>query len=134
MMYLMLSVAGHMTIFLTRTRGPFWSIRPAMILCVATGGTQVVATLIAVYGFLMPPLGWGWAGFVWAYALIWALVSDPVSYTHLGHIVSVASIDGEDDDGRSMGEKLINEGVQEAEHDQMLQAARANEKKDQRGR
>lgn len=50
-----------------------------------------------------------------------------------GHIVPVTSIDGEDDDGRSMGEKLIDEGVQEAEHDQMLQAARANEKKDQRG-
>ena len=46
-----------------------------------------------------------------------------------GHIVPVTSIDGEDDDGRSMGEKLIDEGVQEAEHDQMLQAARANEKK-----
>ena len=28
MMYLKLSVAGHLTIFLTRTRGPFWSIRP----------------------------------------------------------------------------------------------------------
>jgi hypothetical protein len=50
-----------------------------------------------------------------------------------GHIVPVTSIDGEDDDGRSMGEKLIDEGVQEAEHDQMLQAARAEEKKDQRG-
>jgi len=32
-----------------------------------------------------------------------------------------------------MGEKLINEGVQEAEHDQMLQAPRAEEKKNQRG-
>ena len=41
-------------------------------------GTQTVATLIAVYGFLMTPLGWGWAGFVWAYALIWALVTDPI--------------------------------------------------------
>ena len=50
-----------------------------------------------------------------------------------GHIVPVTSIDGEDDDGRSMGEKLINEGVQEAEHDQMLQAARAEEKKNQHG-
>jgi H+-transporting ATPase len=78
MMYLMLSVAGHLTIFLTRTRGPFWSIRPATILCIATGGTQILATLIAVYGFLMPALGWKWAGFVWAYALIWALVSDQV--------------------------------------------------------
>ena len=78
MMYLMLSVAGHLTIFLTRTRGPFWSIRPAKILWMAVLGTQIIATLIAVYGFLMPPLGWGWAGFVWAYALVWFLVSDRV--------------------------------------------------------
>jgi H+-transporting ATPase len=78
MMYLMLSVAGHLTIFLTRTRGPFWSIRPAKILWMAVVGTQIVATLIAVYGFLMPPLGWGWAGFVWGYALVWFLVSDRV--------------------------------------------------------
>jgi H+-transporting ATPase len=76
MMYLMLSVAGHLTIFLSRTRGPFWSIRPARILLFAVIGTQTLATFIAVYGFLMPPLGWGWASFVWAYALIWALVSD----------------------------------------------------------
>ena len=34
-MYLELSVAGHLTIFLTRTRGPFWSIRPARILIFA---------------------------------------------------------------------------------------------------
>ena len=32
LMYLKLSVAGHLTIFLTRTRGPFWSIPPARIL------------------------------------------------------------------------------------------------------
>lgn len=76
MMYLMLSVAGHLTIFLTRTRGPFWSIPPARILLIAVVGTQALATLIAVYGFLMPALGWGWAGFVWGYALIWALLSD----------------------------------------------------------
>ena len=35
LMYLMLSVAGSLTIFVTRTRGPFWSIRPARILLVA---------------------------------------------------------------------------------------------------
>ncbi|HEX5411716.1 MAG TPA: plasma-membrane proton-efflux P-type ATPase [Terriglobia bacterium] len=78
LMYLMLSVAGHMTIFLTRTRGPFWSIRPARILWVAVLGTQTLATLIAVYGLFMTPLGWGWAAFVWGYALVWALVSDRV--------------------------------------------------------
>ena len=78
LMYLMLSVAGHLTIFLTRTRGPFWSIRPARILWVAVLGTQILATLIAVYGVFMAPLGWRWALFVWGYALVWFVVSDRV--------------------------------------------------------
>jgi H+-transporting ATPase len=78
-MYLMLSVAGHLTIFITRTRGPFWSIRPASILLVAILATQMFATLMAVYGLhIMQPIGWGWAAFVWAYALIWALLTDPI--------------------------------------------------------
>ena len=83
-MYLLMSVAGHLTIFLTRTRGPFWSIRPARVLLLAVVGTQVLATLIAVYGALMTPLGlgWaglGWAGVVWAYALVWALLGDRIT-------------------------------------------------------
>jgi H+-transporting ATPase len=78
LMYLKLSVAGHLTIFLTRARGPFWSIRPARILLLAVVGTQVVATFIAVYGIFMPPIGWHWAGFVWAYAVGWWLVNDRI--------------------------------------------------------
>ncbi len=78
LMYLKLSVAGHLTIFLTRTRGSFWSIRPAKILWIAVLGTQILATLIAVYGFFMTPLGWGWAGLVWVYALLWFLVNDRI--------------------------------------------------------
>jgi H+-transporting ATPase len=78
LMYLKLSVAGHLTIFLTRTRGPFWSIRPARALWLAVLGTQLVATLIAVYGLFMTPLGWGWALFVWGYALAWFLFNDRV--------------------------------------------------------
>jgi H+-transporting ATPase len=89
LMYLKLSVAGHLTIFLTRTRGPFWSIRPARILLIAVFGTQAIATLIAVYGLFMTPLGWGWALFVWGYALIWFLVTDRVkllAYRALDHV------------------------------------------------
>ncbi len=78
LMYLMLSVAGHLTIFLTRTRGPFWSIRPARILLIAVLGTQAIATVIAVYGLFMTPLGWGWAAAVWVYALAWFLISDRI--------------------------------------------------------
>jgi H+-transporting ATPase len=78
LMYLKLSVAGHLTIFLTRTRGPFWSIRPARVLWIAVLGTQTIATLIAVYGLFMTPLGWGWAAFVWGYALAWFLINDRI--------------------------------------------------------
>jgi hypothetical protein len=40
----------------------------------------------------------------------------------------------EDDEGRSEDERLVGEGVREAEHDQMLQAARAAVKRDKEGR
>ena len=55
LIYLKLSVAGHLTIFVTRTRGPFWSIRPANILLGAVLCTQFVATMIAVFGVFMSP-------------------------------------------------------------------------------
>jgi H+-transporting ATPase len=96
LMYLKLSVAGHLTIFLTRTRGPFWSIRPARILLIAVFGTQAIATLIAVYGLFMTPLGWGWAGFVWGYAIAWFLVTDRVkllAYRVLDHIKAETKVE-----------------------------------------
>jgi len=78
LMYLKLSVAGHLTIFITRTRGPFWSIKPSRLLLGAVLLTQMAATLIAVYGLFMTPIGWGWALTVWGYALAWFLVNDRV--------------------------------------------------------
>lgn len=78
LMYLKLSVAGHFTVFVTRTKGPFWSIAPAPVLFGAVVGTQIVATLIAVYGVFMPSLGWNWALFVWGYALAWFFINDQV--------------------------------------------------------
>jgi len=76
LIYLKLSVAGHLTVFVVRTRGPFWSIPPAPILLAAVSGTQLLATLITVYGFLMAPISWELAAAVWAYALFWFLVED----------------------------------------------------------
>jgi H+-transporting ATPase len=84
LIYLKLSIAGHLTIFVTRTKGPFWSIKPAPILLAAVLGTQVIATLIAVYGIFMTPLGWGWAGIVWGYGLIWFLITDWVKQRAYG--------------------------------------------------
>jgi H+-transporting ATPase len=74
--YLKLSVAGHLTLLVARTRGPFWSVKPALPLISAIIGTQFVATLITVYGVFLPAMGWGLALFVWGYAIVWFLLTD----------------------------------------------------------
>jgi H+-transporting ATPase len=88
LMYLKLSVAGHMTLFVARTRGRFWSDpHPAPILLIAVIGTQILATTIAATGLLMHPLGWGLIGLAWGYALIWMFVLDQlklIAYRMIG--------------------------------------------------
>jgi H+-transporting ATPase len=76
LMYLKLSVAGHLTLFVARTRGRMWSHRPAWILLIAVIGTQILATLIAASGLLMTPLPWDLIALAWGYALIWILALD----------------------------------------------------------
>lgn len=72
MIFLKLLVAGHMTIFLTRNTGALWQKPyPSLLLFLTLEGTQVVGTLFAVYGILIPPIGWGKALIVWAYAFVW---------------------------------------------------------------
>jgi len=73
-----LAVAGHLTIFVTRTRGPFWSIAPAPVLLWSAVATKLLATIAAVFGVLMVPIGWKWALVIWGYALAWFLINDQV--------------------------------------------------------
>ena len=58
---------------------------------------------------------------------------DPVAGS-TGHKVEAASNEDEDDEGRSDSERLVEEGVAEAEHDQMVQAAKAEQEEDARQR
>jgi H+-transporting ATPase len=74
--YLKLSVAGHLTIFVARTKGHFWSVKPAKPLLFAVIATQIVATIITVYGILLPAMGWGLATLVWGYALLLFVITD----------------------------------------------------------
>jgi hypothetical protein len=54
---------------------------------------------------------------------------DPVPGS-TGHQAPQLASEDEDGEGRSIAEQLVAEGLHEAEHDQMLQAARAAEKQD----
>jgi H+-transporting ATPase len=78
LIFLKLTVGGHMTIYLARTGvHHFWNRPiPAKILFVTAEGTQIVGTLLAVYGVFMSPIGWVLAAFVWGYALLSFIITD----------------------------------------------------------
>ena len=55
---------------MARTKGHFWSVKPAPQLLIAVIVTQLIATTITVYGILLPAMGWALAGFIWAEAAV----------------------------------------------------------------
>jgi H+-transporting ATPase len=79
MIFLKLLVAGHATIFLTRTEDWFWKRPfPAPILVHASFWSAVAGTLVVVYGFLVTPIGWERALWIWCYAFAWLLLNDAI--------------------------------------------------------
>ncbi len=78
LIYFKLTVAGQLTLFVARTRGRFWTIRPARPLFLAILGSQFIGLMISVYGIFMTPIGWYWAGAVWVYCIIWFFIEDEV--------------------------------------------------------
>ncbi len=78
LIFLKLTVGGHMTVYLARTGvHHFWERPlPAKKLFITAELTQFVGTLLAVYGVFMNPIGWGLAAFVWGYALLSFLITD----------------------------------------------------------
>jgi H+-transporting ATPase len=77
MLFLKLIVAGHSTLYVTRTSGWFWQRPyPSPLLLGATFGTEILGTLIAVYGVFVTPIGWKYALWMWGYALAWFVAND----------------------------------------------------------
>ncbi|MBU2812229.1 plasma-membrane proton-efflux P-type ATPase [Acidithiobacillus thiooxidans] len=76
-MFLQLIAGGHLMLFLTRVRGPFWRPpHPAPILLLAILGTQIVGVAIVGFGWLMTAVPWTTIGLVWAYNVVWMLLAD----------------------------------------------------------
>jgi H+-transporting ATPase len=77
LIYLKLAVAGHLTLFITRTKHAFYSRPyPARILLVAVLATQAVAAAIVGFGILVTPIPWLYVGLIWVYCLIWMFIND----------------------------------------------------------
>ncbi len=77
--FLKLIIAGHSTIFVTRTKDWLWTKPyPSSLLFWGIMITNIIGTLIAVYGIFITPIGWKWAIFIWIYATFWMVVNDVV--------------------------------------------------------
>ncbi len=74
--YLKLSVGGHLVLLVARTKGPFWSVRPAPQLLWAIILTQTTATLLVLFGILLPPLAPQYVAFVWIAMLLVFVFTD----------------------------------------------------------
>jgi H+-transporting ATPase len=89
LIFLKLLVSGHMTIYLTRNRGPLWERPwPSWKLVVPCETTQLIGTLVVVYGWFMASTGWTLALMVWAYTLVSFMVASMIkiaTYQLLDH-------------------------------------------------
>ncbi|KAL8136378.1 hypothetical protein V2J09_002379 [Rumex salicifolius] len=83
-LYLQVSVVSQALIFVTRSRSWSFIERPGLLLLVAFALAQLVATLIAVYatwGFArIKGMGWGWAGVVWIYSIVFYIPLDLLKF------------------------------------------------------
>ena len=79
LIFLKLLVSGHMTIYLTRNKGAIWERPfPSWRLIAPSETTQLIGTLVVVYGLFMAPAGWPLALMVWAYALVSFMVASAI--------------------------------------------------------
>jgi H+-transporting ATPase len=78
LIFLKLAVAGHLTLFVARTKRRFIQRPfPSPILLAAVLMTQAVAAMIVGFGLMfVTKIPWIDVGFVWAYALAWIFIED----------------------------------------------------------
>ena len=69
LLYLKLSVAGHLTVFAARVRGAFWSFRPSKF-CLELFWNTSDSDHNRCLWLFMPALGWKLAAIIWIYALL----------------------------------------------------------------
>jgi H+-transporting ATPase len=77
LIFLKLVVAGHLTLFVARTRRPFFTEPfPARLLLAAVLSTQTIAALIVGLGLFVTAIPWSWVGYVWLYCIAWMFIED----------------------------------------------------------
>ncbi|KAK1563273.1 hypothetical protein Q3G72_025292 [Acer saccharum] len=82
--YLQVSTISQALIFVTRSRSWSFVERPGLLLVTAFIVAQLIATLIAVYAnwsfCAIEGIGWGWAGVVWLYNIVFYIPLDIIKF------------------------------------------------------
>ncbi|MBA0678311.1 hypothetical protein Goari_019665, partial [Gossypium aridum] len=82
--YLQVSIISQALIFVTRSRSWSFVERPGLLLLAAFVIAQLIATLIAVYAnwsfAAIEGIGWGWAGVIWLYNIIFYIPLDFIKF------------------------------------------------------
>ncbi|CAK7356429.1 unnamed protein product [Dovyalis caffra] len=82
--YLQVSIISQALIFVTRSQSWSFLERPGILLMCAFVVAQLVATLIAVYAHIsfayIRGIGWGWAGVIWLYSLVFYVPLDIIKF------------------------------------------------------
>ncbi len=88
--FLKMAVAGHLVLFVARSRDHFWRKPwPAPLMVWSAVVTKIAATLLAAYGFgCITPISWTEIALIWLYSIFSAVATDVVKvqvYRHLQH-------------------------------------------------
>jgi len=88
--FLKMAVAGHLTLFVSRTKDAYWrKPYPAPVMVWSAVLTKAAATLLCAWGFgLIAPISWPEIALIWGYSIIWSILTDwakRMVYRHLDH-------------------------------------------------
>ena len=78
LMFAYLMYTAQMTIYLSRTPGRCWSLRPGRFVVLATVGNIIIATVLAAGGFLMTPVSLTLLAIMFALVLLATLLLDQI--------------------------------------------------------
>jgi H+-transporting ATPase len=76
--FLKFAISGHMLIYVVHTEERWYKFLPSKKVILTTFGTQIIATLIVLYGLFMNSLSIYWIIFVWIWAIFWMQISELV--------------------------------------------------------
>jgi len=82
--FLKLTVSGHMLIYVAHTEHKWWRFLPSKQVIIATSATQLLATALALFGWLVAAIPWWLVVVVWLWSFLWMQIAEMTKRLALG--------------------------------------------------